>query len=62
MSTSIARLPSARSRRTSRSGRARNRAAFFFLLPGCALFALCVIYPIFSSISLSFYNWDGMTE
>ncbi len=32
-----------------------------FLLPGCALFCLCVIYPIISSISLSFYHWDGMT-
>ncbi|MGC2041982.1 carbohydrate ABC transporter permease, partial [Paraburkholderia caledonica] len=61
MSTSIARLPTARGRRASASGRARHRAAFFFLLPGCALFALCVIYPIFSSIALSFYNWDGMT-
>ncbi|MFL6638291.1 MAG: carbohydrate ABC transporter permease, partial [Paraburkholderia graminis] len=29
--------------------------------PGCALFCLCVIYPIISSISHSFYHWDGMT-
>jgi len=35
--------------------------ALFFLLPGCVLFCLCVVYPIISSISLSFYNWDGMT-
>jgi multiple sugar transport system permease protein len=55
------RLPVAQRRRASSTRRHQNRAAFFFLLPGCALFCLCVIYPIISSISLSFYNWDGMT-
>jgi multiple sugar transport system permease protein len=32
-----------------------------FLLPGGLLFAIYVIYPVISSIVLSFYNWDGMT-
>jgi len=40
----------------------RRRAAFFFLLPACLVFGLYVIYPIFSSIILSFYNWDGVTD
>ncbi|WP_017775175.1 carbohydrate ABC transporter permease [Paraburkholderia kururiensis] len=41
--------------------RRRTRAALLFLLPGFALFAVFVIYPIASSISLSFHHWDGMT-
>ncbi len=62
MSDSVARrLPAARRRHVSTTRRHQHRAAFFFLLPGCALFCLCVVYPIISSISLSFYNWDGMT-
>jgi multiple sugar transport system permease protein len=55
------RLPAAQRRHVSNTRRHQHRAALFFLLPGCALFCLCVVYPIISSISLSFYNWDGMT-
>ena len=62
MSTHLAnRLGAARRGRPRARRGHQNRAAFFFLLPGCALFCLCVVYPIISSISLSFYNWDGMT-
>jgi multiple sugar transport system permease protein len=62
MSHSVARrIPAVRRRHVSTTRRHQHRAAFFFLLPGCALFCLCVVYPIISSISLSFYNWDGMT-
>jgi len=39
----------------------RTRAALCFLLPGLALFAVFVIYPIASSIVLSFHHWDGMS-
>ena len=39
----------------------RTRAALLFLLPGLALFSVFVIYPIVSSIWLSFHHWDGMT-
>ncbi|WP_206957138.1 carbohydrate ABC transporter permease [Trinickia acidisoli] len=39
----------------------RTRAALLFLLPGLALFTVFVIYPIVSSIWLSFHHWDGMT-
>ena len=43
--------------------RAQQRlAAFLFLAPACIMVAIYVVYPIISSISLSFYNWDGMTE
>ncbi|HSI57114.1 MAG TPA: sugar ABC transporter permease [Ideonella sp.] len=38
----------------------RNRAALLFLLPACAMFGLYVIYPIFSSVVLSFHDWDGV--
>ncbi|WP_254366808.1 carbohydrate ABC transporter permease [Paraburkholderia sp. NMBU_R16] len=40
----------------------RKRAALLFLLPACAMFCIYVIYPIISSIVLSLYNWDGMSE
>ncbi|WP_316675316.1 sugar ABC transporter permease [uncultured Tolumonas sp.] len=40
----------------------RRRAAFFFMLPAILVFAMYVIYPIFSSIILSFYNWDGVAD
>ncbi|QYD71987.1 sugar ABC transporter permease [Paraburkholderia edwinii] len=41
--------------------RRRNHAALMFLLPGALIFAIYVVYPVLSSIVLSFYNWDGMT-
>lgn len=37
-------------------------APWIFLAPGIAIFALYVIYPIISSVSLSFYEWDGLGE
>ncbi|ACR30863.1 carbohydrate ABC transporter permease [Burkholderia glumae] len=52
-------------RRRPRTGaslaRRRSRAALLFVLPGLALFSLFVLYPIVSSIWLSFHEWDGMT-
>ena len=35
-------------------------APWLFLLPAFVLFAVYVIYPIFQSIYLSFYDWDGL--
>jgi multiple sugar transport system permease protein len=62
MSDTLARpIGAARPRRVSTVRRQQNRAALYFLLPGCVLFTLCVIYPIISSIALSFYDWDGMS-
>ncbi|GAA6209788.1 sugar ABC transporter permease [Cognatishimia sp. WU-CL00825] len=43
----------------------RNEIAvtpWLFLVPGVAFFLLYVIYPIFSSINVSFYDWDGLGE
>ncbi|MDC0737663.1 sugar ABC transporter permease [Cognatishimia sp. SS12] len=43
----------------------RNEIAvtpWLFLIPGVAFFLLYVIYPIFSSVSVSFYDWDGLGE
>ncbi|MFC0400699.1 carbohydrate ABC transporter permease [Paraburkholderia rhizosphaerae] len=65
MSTTLSE-PAAGASRPPRKRRAplsrrRNRAALLFLLPGALIFALYVVYPVLSSIVLSFYNWDGMT-
>jgi multiple sugar transport system permease protein len=35
---------------------------WIFLAPGIFMFCLYVIFPIFQSISLSFYDWDGLGE
>ena len=47
----------------SRSWWAQNQQTLtplLFLLPGMAMFALYVIYPIFASFRLSFYDYDGL--
>lgn len=38
----------------------RRLAPWLFLAPGMAMFALYVIIPIFQSMAISFYNWDGL--
>ncbi len=35
---------------------------WLFLLPGIAMFALYVIYPIAQSFNISLYKWDGLGE
>ena len=35
-------------------------APWLFLAPGIAMFLVYVIAPIFQSISISFYDWDGL--
>jgi multiple sugar transport system permease protein len=37
-------------------------APWLFLAPGLAMFAVYVIIPIFQSLSISFYDWDGLGE
>jgi len=37
-------------------------APWLFLAPGMAMFALYVIIPIFQSMAISFYDWDGLGE
>ena len=38
----------------------RTLAPWLFLLPGTLMFAIYVLWPIFQSISLSFYDWNGL--
>ncbi|MGY3437259.1 MULTISPECIES: carbohydrate ABC transporter permease [unclassified Marinovum] len=37
-------------------------APWLFLAPGIFMFAMYVIIPIFQSINISFYDWDGLGE
>lgn len=37
-------------------------APMLFLLPGALMFLIYVIIPIFQSLSISFYEWDGLGE
>lgn len=52
----------ARRRRPSPTARRQRRAAFLFLAPACVMVAIYVVWPILSTIRLSFFNWDGMSE
>ena len=38
----------------------RKLAPWLFLAPGMAMFLLYVLIPIFQSMWLSFYDWDGL--
>ena len=46
----------------SKAGRWNQRrlAPWLFLAPGLFMFAVYVLWPIVQSISLSFYDWDGL--
>lgn len=37
-------------------------APWLFLAPGIFMFAVYVIFPIFQSIGISFYEWDGLGQ
>ena len=37
-------------------------APWLFVLPGLLMFSLYVLIPIFQSLSISFYKWDGLGE
>ncbi|MCY0386580.1 sugar ABC transporter permease [Robbsia sp. Bb-Pol-6] len=55
-------LPAARPRRrASAAARQQRLAALLFLSPACIMVGIYVVWPILSSIFLSFYNWDGMS-
>ena len=52
-------------KRSSRSFWRRNQrrlAPWLFLAPGIAMFAVYVIAPIFESLWISLYEWDGIGE
>ena len=38
----------------------RQLAPWLFLLPALLMFGTYVIAPIFESIAISFYDWDGL--
>lgn len=40
----------------------RRWAPWLFLAPGVLIFALYVVVPIFQSLWISFYDWDGLGE
>ena len=40
----------------------RRLAPWLFLAPGVFMFLVYVIFPIFSSMWISFYDWDGIGE
>ena len=40
----------------------RSLAPFLFLAPGIFMFLVYVIIPIFQSINISFYEWDGLGD
>ena len=40
----------------------RRLAPWLFLAPGAIMFAIYVIIPIFQSMWISFYDWDGMGQ
>ena len=62
----MATAPSSHANRTGLRGwYKRNEIAvtpWLFLAPAILFFAVYVIIPIFQSISLSFYSWDGLGE
>ena len=49
-------------RRVSPTARRQRRAAFLFLAPACVMVAIYVVWPVLSTIRLSLYNWDGMSD
>ncbi|PMH46689.1 sugar ABC transporter permease [Vibrio sp. 10N.286.49.B3] len=51
------RLPSAKKKRSR-----IKIAPWLFLTPAIIVFSIYVVYPIFDSIALSFYQWDGLGE
>jgi len=40
----------------------RRLAPWLFLTPGLVMFALYVVIPIFRSMAISFYDWDGLGQ
>jgi multiple sugar transport system permease protein len=58
-------IPDTKIDRQGRGWYKRNEIAvtpWLFLAPAILFFAVYVIIPIFQSINLSFYNWDGLGE
>nr|WP_321456557.1 sugar ABC transporter permease [uncultured Cohaesibacter sp.] len=50
------------SREKSRKKSQFNWTPWLFLAPGILMFIIYVIWPIFQSIRISFYDWDGLGQ
>lgn len=55
-------LPHAPERRSWWKQNQQSLAPWLFLAPGAVMFAVYVIWPIFDSLWLSLYDWDGLGE
>ncbi|WP_339385797.1 carbohydrate ABC transporter permease [Burkholderia sp. Ac-20379] len=49
-------------RRASPTERRQRLTAALFLAPACVMFACYVVWPVLSTIRLSFFQWDGMSD
>jgi multiple sugar transport system permease protein len=61
MTASVPRADAASQRSWWRANQ-RQLAPWLFLAPGVSMFLLYVIVPIFQSMAISFYDWDGLGE
>jgi multiple sugar transport system permease protein len=58
-------MPASEFQATQTSWISRNKLAitpWFFLIPALIFFAIYVVIPIFQSIGLSFYEWNGLYD
>lgn len=61
MSVAVPATPQRAGRKGVRKRSRRNLAPWLFLAPGMLFFLVYVIVPIFQSIAISFYDWDGLS-
>ena len=62
MATSVAIGDSSQVKKNWWKANQRKLAPWIFLAPGVLMFLLYVIFPIFESMWISFYDWDGIGE
>lgn len=60
MIESASKLQAAAAPRRRSAVRRQQLAALLFLAPACLMVGLYVVYPILSTIRLSFFEWDGI--
>ena len=62
MATSVAIEGSSQVKKSWWKANQRRLAPWIFLAPGVFMFLLYVIFPIFESMWISFYDWDGIGD
>jgi multiple sugar transport system permease protein len=62
MATSVAIGDSSQVKKNWWKANQRKLAPWLFLAPGVLMFLVYVIFPIFESMWISFYDWDGIGE